>query len=184
MCADHGYVLFHNPVITCSCKCIQLLTAVMQISNPLHPRNCCGRRDSREDRPDPLVGEGASQQSSHHVHCIHSCKCNQLLTCVLPLIKERKRGKTGIASSCMGGRRCGKGAPARLRPICSTNDSCQSSHYLYYAEDRELHSFIHTLCSTYDSIQVWPPCFRSLHIFFCFQSTKSQQLCFNHYARC
>ena len=35
MCADHGYVLFHNPVITCSCKCIRLLTAVMQISNPL-----------------------------------------------------------------------------------------------------------------------------------------------------
>ena len=110
MCADHGYVLFHNPVITCSCKCIRLLTAVMQISNPLHPTNCCGRRDSREDRPDPLVGEGTLPKSSHHVHCIHTCKCNQLLTCVLPLIKDRKRGKKGIASSCMGGRRCGRGA--------------------------------------------------------------------------
>ena len=38
----------------------------------------------------------------------------------------------------------GSGAAASS-PICPTNDSCQSSHYLYYAEDRELHSLIHTL---------------------------------------
>ena len=93
MCADHGYVLFHNPVITCSCKCIRLLTAVMQISNPLHPRNCCGRRDSREDRPDHLVGEGAPPQSSHHVHCIHTCKCIQLLTWCCLLLKKEKEAK-------------------------------------------------------------------------------------------
>ena len=55
------------------------------------------------------MGVGAPPQSSHHVHP-HTCKSNQLLTCMLPPIKERKRGKTGIASSCMGGRRCGRGA--------------------------------------------------------------------------
>ena len=112
MYADHGYRLFHNPVITCSCKCIRLLTVAMQISNPLHPRKCWRRR---EDRPDPLVGVRTSirapPQSSHHVRQhLQLQPSYQPLTCMLPLIKERKRGKRGIASTCMGGRRCGRGA--------------------------------------------------------------------------
>ena len=44
-----------------------------------------------------------------------------------------------------GGVLWGSGAGVRLQSICRTNDSCQSSHYLYYAEDRELNSLIHTL---------------------------------------
>ena len=43
----------------------------------------------------------------------------------------------------------------RLKPICPANDSCQSSHYLYYAQDRELYSLIHTL--RLPSSSIWAP---------------------------